>query len=183
MGIVVVAFIVAAWLFRPRLEPPTEAEPPAAPTETAVEEAQPPVPSYARPHRDFAKRRGAPRQSEVVTNTPELPLEELYGVRVCGMRMSMGNHYVDLRYKVLDSAKMARLNDGKTPCYLVDFASGTKLLMRKPPAEGAFPPMGNRLLAGRTYSALIANPNQTVKSGSTVVFKVGGAWPTNLVVQ
>lgn len=95
----------------------------------------------------------------------------------------MGEEYIDLRYKVLDAGKAARLGDGKTPTYLVDCASGAKLLMRKPPGEGAFPPTGNRLVSGRTYFALVANSEKRIKSGSQVVFQVAGAGPTNMVVQ
>jgi len=99
------------------------------------------------------------------------------------MRLSMGGRYLDLRYKVLDAEKALRLGQGKTPSYLVDDASGTKLLMPRPPAEGAFPPTGNKLAPGRMYYAMIANPNGKIQSGSQLAFQVSGAGPTNLVVQ
>ncbi len=150
----VVAFFVSAWYFIPKPLPPAEPEPQEAPpaAETTVTEPLPPTHYQARlvkAKKTPRRRRGAPAAS-AVTNAPPTPsLEAQYGIQVCGMRMSLGGVGINLRYKVLDAQKAARLGDGKTPCYLVDRASGTKLPMRKPPAEGAFPPTGNRLLGGR----------------------------------
>jgi hypothetical protein len=178
---------LAVWWFRPHAPPAEPSSPP--PGETAAAPVPRPAVSYAQPrHRDFTKRRGAPLRAApiapAVTNAPAVPsIEELYGIRVCAMRMSFGNRFVDLRYQVMDSAKAARLGNGKTAAYLVDRATGRKLLMPQPPGEGAFPPTGNHLMDGRTYFALVANPQNRVQSGSELMFQVGGASPTNLVVQ
>ena len=95
----------------------------------------------------------------------------------------MGKAFLDLRYKVVDPVKASKLAGGTTSAFLVDSGSGALLLMPKPPGEGAFPPTGNRLASGRTYFALVANPQKLVRSGSELVFHVDGASPAKLVVQ
>jgi hypothetical protein len=99
------------------------------------------------------------------------------------MRLSMMDSIVDLRYKVLDPDKVVRLAQGKTPAYLVDLDSGTKLVMPTPPKEGAFPPTGNKLAAGRTYFTMVSNPRGLLKSGSKVSLVLGNTSVTNLTVD
>ncbi|MCX6928783.1 MAG: C25 family cysteine peptidase [Verrucomicrobia bacterium] len=192
---IVVAILASAWflnsLFSTKPAPPAEpGETPVA-AEIAVEETAPSTPAYAaraKP-RNFGKRRGAPRHTQAVaasslTNKPPAPtLEAQWGIQVCGMRLSMANSIVDLRYKVLDPGKAIRLADGKTASYILDPASGTKLIMPTPPREGAFPTTANKLAAGKTYFAMVANRGGTIKSGSKVTVLVGGSEATNLIVE
>lgn len=191
LGIAVV-IVVAAALLRHKSPATAESESPPPPTEKTVAETEtgPPAPAYAlrsKP-RNFDKRRGAPRGRRVasassVTNQPAPSVEEQWGIRVSALRLSMADSYIDMRYTVLDPQKASRLGDGKTTACLLDSASGTKLLMPRPPSEGAFPPTGNRLASGRLYFAVVPNKGGTLRSGSKVTLLVGNALATNLTVQ
>jgi len=191
MAALMALFVGGAWYFRTK---PAPSAPPPAP-ETAVEEA---APALAKPAnvaraqpRDFSKRRGAPHRTAPVavashTNNPPvraLSIEEKYGIRVLALRLMMANRYLDMRYRVVDSAKAAQLSNGQTPSFLMDRASGTRLLMPKPPAEGAFPPTSSLLATNRAYFSMILNPGGAITSGSQVELLVGNTQPMKLVVQ
>jgi hypothetical protein len=65
----------------------------------------------------------------------------------------------------------------------VDTATGTKLLMPTPPKEGAFPPTGNKLAAGKTYFTMVSNARGALQSGSVVSIVIGDSLATNLTVE
>jgi len=90
---------------------------------------------------------------------------------------------VDLRYKILDPAKAAQLGNGKIPAYIVDRATGTKLIMPTPPKEGAFPPTSHSLVAGKTYFSMVSNQGGVLKSGSQVTVVIGGSEATDLTIE
>lgn len=145
-----------------------------------------PTPGIVRP----PPRIGTPRilhagrgacVAPVVTTTPTV--EDRWGIRLCGARFSMGNVFLDVRYEIVDPAKASRLASGKTPAYLLDCSTGTRLPMVAPPREGAFPPTGNRLATGTTYFATIGNKGAVLKSGGTVRIVVGDAASTNLTID
>ena len=186
LACVVLAVSVLVWFgTRPKLpSPPKVEEPP--PVVALTEGSAPPDNAARAKPRSFLKRRGAPRrsQSPPAPATPPLPsLEAQWGIQVCAMRLSMANSFVDLRYKVLDPTKAARLADGKTASYLLDSNTGTRLLMPTPPKEGAFPATANKLFAGKTYFAVVANRGGAIRSGSKVAVQVGGVQSTNLIIE
>jgi len=176
----VVLLIGALWYLKTRQERPVETI-----AETAVAETPPPAPVSKRAlptappaPRPVAETLNAPVKAEVVTT-----LEDGWGIQVSSMRLSMANSIVDLRYKVLNPEKAARLGDGKTAAYIIDRATGKKLNMPAPPKEGAFPPTSHKLVAGKMYFAMVSNQGGTLKSGSQVTVVVGGSEATNLTVE
>ena len=196
VGVLGVMLMAASWIVKIALSGSRAAAPAevaeAAP-EPSVEPATPALPAYAAraTPRDLKSRRGAPRQPHAVaalshTNNPPvrtLSIEEKYGIRVLALRLMMANRYLDMRYRVVDSAKAAQLSNGQTPSFLMDRASGTRLLMPKPPAEGAFPPTSSHLATNRAYFSMILNQGGAVTNGSQVELLVGNTQPMRLVVQ
>jgi hypothetical protein len=103
-------------------------------------------------------------------------LEQEYGIRVTLVGVTAAGGMVDVRYKVIDPAKAAKLVDpedgGIMP--MVYVGNGDVMLM---------PDMHMRdqqLIAGRTYFNLIPNTQNAVKRGSvvTVVFEDVAVEPT-----
>ena len=118
-----------------------------------------------------------------MTNTNAPSLAEKWGIEVTSATFSMGNSIIDLRYRVLDPAKVKLLADGKTAAYIVDESSGVKLPAPSPPREGAFPPSSNKLIAGRSYFTLVQNPGGVIRPGSKVTLVVGNCVTNHLVLE
>jgi hypothetical protein len=125
-------------------------------------------------------------------------LEGEWGIRVASVGLTMAGAAVDFRYTVVDPEKALLLAQGKTAAYLIDQATGTKISLTPPTAEGpsaarsrakmarqggGFPPSPNRVAAGRTNSLLLPNPAGIVKSGSTVTVVVGDVQAQNVPVE
>lgn len=117
------------------------------------------------------------------TNAPPPSLETQWGIQVCAVRLTMGDSTIDVRYKVLDPAKVLGLADGKTAGYLLEPTSGATLSMPKPPKEGSFPPTGNRLTAGKTYFAVIPNRSAALRRGEQVSIVLGNARTDNVTIE
>jgi hypothetical protein len=190
VGGLVAALMIPLWIFVLKPAPPPPPPEPEPQAEAAAPEpsfrpaVKPPVVTRVRPSR----RSRFAQQAKVEQPAPPAPpppasLEDKWGIQVCAVRLSMMNSIVDLRYKVLDPEKAVLLADGKTPAYIVEPASGTKLIMPTPPKEGAFPPTANRLAAGKTYFAAVSNQRGLLKSGDVVNVLVGSSLATNLTVQ
>jgi len=90
---------------------------------------------------------------------------------------------VDFRYKVLEPDKAATLSDRESKPYLLDQASGKKLLVPKSPKVGPLRPTATKPEAGKVYFALFANPGQVVKAGSKVTVVLGDFRAENLTVE
>jgi hypothetical protein len=170
---------------------PDAAVPPAATRGYRPAMANAGVPPLSMQHLTPPPRRTAAARREKVIQTVSAPppantgstLEERWGIQVNGISLSMGNAMLDMRYKVVNLEKAAALTDGKTRAFVYDPETGTTLFMPAPPKEGAFPPGGNRLVAGKTYFAAIANEHGAVKSGSSVSFVIGDAVLTNISIK
>jgi hypothetical protein len=176
------AVAIPLWLLRHRapLAPIPDASEPVA-------QAPPPIPMVtpltSPPPRVRAKRSRPLPAAKPAPPAPPPSLEDRWGIQVCSLRLSAANSIVDLRYRVTDPVKANQLADGKTPAYLVDTETGAKLIMPTPPKEGAFPPTGNRLTAGKTYFAMVSNQRGALRSGSVVNVLVGTSLVTNLTVE
>ena len=192
--LVLVTFAVALicvplWLMNRKPAPPSPAGEPAPAVEAppAVEPPGAAVPVVSPP---------APVKPVV----PALPgtLEGEWGIRVSSVGLTMAGAAVDFRYTVVDPEKAVLLAQGTAAAYLIDQATGTKILMTPATAEGpsaarsrakmarqggGFPPSPNRLAAGRTNSLLLPNPAGIVKSGSTVTVVVGNVQAQNVPVE
>jgi len=146
----------------------------------------------ARWQRITAAPRGAAVSVRATTQAPpRIPkpgnatttLEERWGIRVCSARLTMGNTFLDLRYEVVDPAKVSQLANANVRAYLWDRASGARLFLTAPPREGGFPPTENRIAVGRTYFAMVSNKGGVLKSGKSVGLVVGDSLTTNVTID
>ena len=112
-------------------------------------------------------------------------MEHKWGVKIEGIRLSVGGFMIDFRYKILDAKKALPLLDPKIKPYLVNEATGVKLTVPAPPKIGALrqtskngPPK-----EGRSYFMIFSNTNQYVKAGDKVAVVVGDFKADNILVQ
>ena len=158
------------------------ASPVAAKEPVEPEEVPEPIVKSALAEQPAAAHSVQPRKISAAAGPPPT-LENEWGIEISSMRLTMGNSAVDMRYRVIDPEKAAKLGDGKTVAYIVDRDTGRKLIMPTPPKEGAFPPTSNKLIAGRTYASIVSNQGGTLKSGSQVTVLVGKSEVANLTVE
>lgn len=110
-------------------------------------------------------------------------VETRWGIQVCSLGLSTGNAMLDLRYKVVDPRKAVALINGNARALVFDPVTGTTVFMPSPPKEGAFPPSGYRLSAGKIYFATVANQRGVFKSGSRVSLVIGDCVLPDLVIK
>jgi hypothetical protein len=106
-----------------------------------------------------------------------------WGIEFASLRVSAGGYMVDFRYKVLDAEKAAPLARRDVRPYLLDVATGAKMLVPTTPKVGSLRQTPLKLTPGRIYGAMFANPVQTVKAGSKVTVVIGDVRLENLTVQ
>jgi hypothetical protein len=109
--------------------------------------------------------------------------EQKWGIQVTSLHLSANGYMVDFRYKVVDPEKAATLGDPKAKPYLLDQATGAKLVVPKSPKVGPLRQSAENLTAGKVYFTLFSNRNKAVKAGSKVTVVVGDFRAENLVVQ
>ena len=110
-------------------------------------------------------------------------LEQKWGIQVTSLHLSANGYMVDFRYKVVDPEKAATLGDPKAKPYLLDQATGAKLVVPKSPKVGPLRQSAENLTAGKVYFTLFSNHRKAVKAGSKVTVVVGDFRAENLVVQ
>ena len=110
-------------------------------------------------------------------------LRDQWGIEITSLRLSMHGRMVDFRYKVVDPQKAATLGDPKAKPYLLDQATGAKLVVPRSPKVGPLRQSAENLTAGKVYFTLFANHSKAVKAGSKVTVVVGDFRAENLVVQ
>ena len=110
-------------------------------------------------------------------------LESRWGIQISSLRLSANGNIVDFRYKVLDPDKAAALGDPETKPFLVDQASGAKLLVPKTPKIGPLRQTAQKPETGKVYFLLFANPGRLVKSGSKVTVAIGDFRAENMTVE
>lgn len=131
--------------------------------------------------------KGAESEVQLKKETPlneEVSIEERWGIKILGIRLSANGYMVDFRYQVLESEKASPLFDRKvkaTP-YLIDEASGTKLSVPNMPKVGSLRAKGN-LETDRNYFILFSNPNGLIKRGNKVTVIIGEFKAEHLIVQ
>ena len=175
--------------FEPAQLPAATPEP--APTNTQTLPSAAPASLIFTPHMaPVPQRSAAARQEKLrqVVGESNLTsagstLETRWGIQVRSLGLSMGNAMLDLRYKVVDPQKAVSLVNGNTRAFVFDPETGATIFMPSPPKEGAFPPSGNRLSAGKTYFAAVANPRGTFKSGNKVSLVIGDCVLADLEIK
>jgi len=109
-------------------------------------------------------------------------IEEQWGVRIEGIRLSAGGYMLDFRYRVTDPEKAKALSDRSEKPYIIEQATGAKFIVPSPPKVGplrtANPPQ-----AGRKYFIIFANPGKYIKQGNKVTVVIGDFRAENLTVN
>ena len=118
-----------------------------------------------------------------LTRTEAAGLEQKWGIEVTSLHLSANGYMVDFRYKVLDPGKAAALADPKAKPYIVDQATGAKLVVPRSPKVGPLRQSAESLTPGKVYFALFSNARRAVKPGSKVTVVIGDFKAENLAVQ
>ncbi|HEX2769171.1 MAG TPA: hypothetical protein VHN12_07775 [Geobacteraceae bacterium] len=105
------------------------------------------------------------------------------GIEVVALRLISVGHILDFRYKVIDPEKAKPLLDKKIKPYLLDQASGARMMVPAPPKIGALRQTPRVSKAGQVYFSLFANPGKFIKSGNKVTVVYGDYKIENLVVE
>lgn len=124
----------------------------------------------------------APAPEEPSKTAPSAGFEDILGIKILSVRLSAKGSIVDFRYKLVDPQKARPLFDRKVNPYLLDSASGTRLVVPTAPKVGALRTTKNPV-AGRHYFLLFGNPGGIVKKGSKVSVVVGDLKSEELVVE
>ena len=121
-----------------------------------------------------------------ISKTAEQPatptLEEKWGIRIIGVRLTAADMMLDFRYRVIDPEKAASLLSRQIKPHLIDQATGRKFEVTRtrlgPMRQTAVKPQ-----ADRNYIILFANQGKTVKRGNKVTVVIGDFVIENLVVE
>jgi len=110
-------------------------------------------------------------------------LADKWGIEVSSLRSSAQGYMIDFRYKVIDPAKAAALNNPKTKPILIDEATGTKLGVPSTPKAGPLRQTSDQLETGRVYWMLFGNPGKIVERGNKITIQIGDFQVEHLEVQ
>jgi len=110
-------------------------------------------------------------------------IADTLGIEIQGIRLSAAGYMLDFRYRVLDPEKAAPLLDRKIHPYLLDDASGARLAVPDSPKVGRLRTTSrNKVIPGRSYYILFANPGRYLQAGSKVTLVAGDARISDLTV-
>lgn len=115
-----------------------------------------------------------PRKSALMKRT--------WGIEVLGVHLVAGGYMLEFRYRVIDPEKAKVLANRKIKPYLVDLATGAKVIVPSPEKVGELRNI-NSQVAGKTYWIMFANPARMVKAGSKVAVVIGDFQANNMVVN
>jgi hypothetical protein len=107
--------------------------------------------------------------------------ETKWGIQITALRISAAGNVIDFRYRVTDSDKASALGNPKSKPALIDKITG-KILYVPNTKAGQMRSTGQRLAAGKTYTALFANPGKVVKPGNKVTIVIGDFRAEDLTV-
>ncbi|MBN2319001.1 MAG: hypothetical protein JXR49_07985 [Acidobacteria bacterium] len=109
-------------------------------------------------------------------------MEEHWGIRITGIRLTASGFMLDFRYQVLDSKKAAPLFDRKTRPYLIHQETGAQFTVPNPPKTGPLR-TSNEPQQGRVYWMFFGNPGKYVKPGDKVTVVIGAFKAESLIVE
>ena len=89
---------------------------------------------------------------------------------------------LDFRYRVLDAEKAKPIFQRKTRPYVLDQASGTKLIVFSSPKTGPLRSTDTPKI-DRNYFTIFANPGRFIQAGNKVTVVIGDFKVKNLIVQ
>lgn len=112
-------------------------------------------------------------------------VEEKWGIRLEGVRLSAQGYMLDLRYRIKDTEKAAEVISRKNTPYLIDERTGAKFIVPAPAKVGALRqiPLAGSAMTGKSYFVLFANPGKFVKKGDLVTLVVGDFRAEGITVE
>ena len=113
----------------------------------------------------------------------QLPVERQWGIEIQGLRLSAADNMLDFRYRVTDPDKARQLLKRGLKPWLLDRATGAKLLM---PTATKIGPLRQATLApkkDRVYYVMFANPGRFIKRGAMVDVVIGDFVAKDIAVQ
>jgi hypothetical protein len=96
-----------------------------------------------------------------------------FGIEPQALRLTAGGYMLDFRFRVLDPQKAATIFAAETKPYLIDQASGAHLSVPNMPKLGPVKSSGEKIVPGRIYFVMFANPGRIVKSGGEASLVLG----------
>lgn len=106
-------------------------------------------------------------------------VEEHWGIQINGVRVALGGNGLDLRYTVVDPSKATNLFHLQEGTYVIDQTSGRAIHVPFQKENQT----SQKLVAGRTYFALLPNKGQVVRAGSKVTVAIGNTRERDVLVQ
>ena len=119
--------------------------------------------------------------TNIISAAAAKDLETNWGVQITALRVSAAGNVIDFRYRVTDSDKASALGNPKLKPALIDKATGKSLYVPSTKA-GQMRSTGQKLAAGKTYTALFTNSGKLVKPGSKVTIVIGDFRAEDLTV-
>lgn len=122
----------------------------------------------------------------VVDDAPgEAGVEQRWGIRVEGLRLTAGGYMCDFRFRVVDARRAAPLLDRRNEATLLDESTGTLTHVPAMPRVG---PLRQTVklaapVEGRTYFVLFANPGRLIREGQRATVSIGEFVMPGLLVQ
>jgi hypothetical protein len=132
---------------------------------------------------DFAEQPDPEPAASVPEAAPEPLTLQQWGIEVEALRLSAADRMLDFRYRVKDPQKAHELLKNDQKPWLVDKATGLKLLM---PASTKIGPLRQATLkpqAGKVYFVMFTNPGGVVKRGGKVDIYIGDFVARDIIVQ
>jgi hypothetical protein len=105
-------------------------------------------------------------------NIAATPLKREWGIEVLDVHQTSAGYMLQFSYRVLDPRTAKPLFDRKTKPYLLDVATGAKVIVPSPEKVGQLRNV-NTPETGRTYWMMFANPGKMIQKGSQVSVHIG----------
>lgn len=115
-------------------------------------------------------------------NIAATTMKREWGIESLGVHQTSAGYMLQFRYRVLNPKIAKPLFDRKIKAYLVDSATGAKVIVPSPDKVGQLRNT-NAPETGRTYWMLFANPAKMIKPGSQVHVHIGDFDSGSLVVN
>lgn len=119
---------------------------------------------------------------KVIDKPVIVDLEEKWGVKIVGVRLTAAGNMLDFRYKVIDPKKAAPILNRKNKPHLIDQTSNQMVKVKNMPKIGSLRQNTKTPKAGRIYFMLFPNPG-FIKAQSKVTIVVGEFRAENIIVE
>jgi hypothetical protein len=120
----------------------------------------------------------------VPDHSPQMTVEEQWGVRIESLRISAAGNLLDFRYRIIDPEKASYLVDRRNKAYIIEQKSGMVLSV---PNTAKVGPLRQTVRYGlpqkdKVYFILFGNPH-VVKHGDRMTVVIGDFRAENIVVE